>query len=210
MTVTDGVEEEQEAKRLWEGHYRQSSTCGIPWGEDRPSAQLVELVESSSGNRGLALDMGTGSGDNAIYLAQHGFGCSGLDISETAVRRARDKAARVGVFCEFTVADATRLPYADNTFALVFDRGCFHSISLQQRGGFVNGVHRVLKPRGKYLLICFGIRSHRRFDSPLLLSSEDIRGLFAPFFKINRIEEIADGRTGVGSHLLCALLEKPP
>jgi 2-polyprenyl-3-methyl-5-hydroxy-6-metoxy-1,4-benzoquinol methylase len=94
VTVTDGVEEEREAKRLREGHYWQSSTCGIPWEEGRPSAQLVELVESSSDERKFALDMGTGSGDNAIYLAQNGFGCSGLDFSEAAVRRARDKAGR--------------------------------------------------------------------------------------------------------------------
>jgi len=108
------------------------------------------------------------------------------------------------------VANATELPYADNTSTLVFDRGCFHSISLKERGVFVEGVHRVLKPRGKYLLICFGMKSQRRFESPLLLSSEDIRSLFAPLFRIDRMEEIPAGRRGVGSYFLSILMEKNP
>ena len=67
MAMPDRLDEEREAKRLWEGYHRQSAISGIPWEEGRPSAQLVELAESGPGEGGFALDMGTGSGDNAIY-----------------------------------------------------------------------------------------------------------------------------------------------
>jgi len=167
-------------------------------------------VESGRLEKGPALDIGTGSGDNAIYLAQQGFACSGIDISEAAITHATEKAAQAGVTCEFTVGNSTELPYADNTFTLVFDRGCFHSISPQNRKVFIEGVHRVLKPRGKYLLICFGIGSHQRFESPFLLSSEDIQSLFIPLFKVDYIKEMPDGRHGFGSYFLSVLMEKKP
>ena len=206
--MTDKLVETQQAKHKWESYYKQSPVNKLPWEEGRPSAQLVELIESNLLQKGLALDIGTGSGDNAIYLTQQGFACSGIDISEAAIRQATKKAAQAGVACEFTVGNSTELPYADNTFTLVFDRGCFHSISPQKRKSFIEGVHRILKPRGKYLLICFGMKSHRRFESALLLSSEDIQTLFTPLFKVEYIKEIPDGRRGFGSYLLSVLMEK--
>lgn len=208
--MTNKSEERQEAKHQWESYYRQLPVNKLPWEEGRPSPQLVELIESNLLQKGPALDIGTGSGDNAIYLAQQGFACSGIDISEAAIRHATGKAAQAGVTCEFTVGDSTELPYADNTFTLVFDRGCFHSISPQKRKVFIEGVHRVLKPRGKYLLFCFGIQSHRRFESAFLLSSEDIQSLFIPLFKVDYIKEIPDGRHGSGSHFLSVLMGKEP
>jgi ubiquinone/menaquinone biosynthesis C-methylase UbiE len=154
--------------------------------------------------------MGTGSGDNAIYLAQQGFAYYGIDISETAIRRAAEKAVQAGVTCEFTAGNATELPYADNMFNLVLDRGCFHSIPLQKRKAFIEGVNRVLRLGGKYLLICFGKIYSRRFESPSLLSSKDIQSLFTPLFKINYVKEIPNNRRGFGGLFLSLLMGKRP
>lgn len=208
--MSEELKEILEAKSQWESYYRRCPFKELPWGEGRPSPQMVELIRSGLIEKGTALDMGTGSGDNAIYLAQQGFACYGIDISETAIRRAAEKTGQAGVTCEFTAGNATELPYADNTFNLVFDRGCFHSIPLQKRKAFIEGVHRVLKPGGKYLLICFGKISNRRFESPFLLSSEDIQSLFVPLFEIDYIKEIPDGRHGFGGLFLSVLMEKRP
>lgn len=208
--VSDELKETQQARHQWGSYYKQSPVIEIPWEEGSPSAQLVKLMESGLLEKGPALDIGTGSGDNAIYLAQHGFACYGIDISEAAIRRAIEKTAQAGVTCEFMVGNATELPYADNMLTLVFDRGCFHSIPLQKRKAFMESVHRVLKLGGKYLLICFGKVSNRRFESTLLLSSQDIQSLFTPLFKIDCIKEITDGRRGFGGLFLLVLMEKRP
>jgi len=59
-----------------------------------PDPMLVEIVESDAIAPGRTLEVGCGTGTNAIYLAQHGFEVVGVDISPLAVDKARDKAHR--------------------------------------------------------------------------------------------------------------------
>lgn len=62
--------------------------------------QILSLVP---GRR--ALDLACGEGRNSIYLAQHGFDVTGVDISPRGLERARSQAAQVGVSVEFVEAD---------------------------------------------------------------------------------------------------------
>jgi 2-polyprenyl-3-methyl-5-hydroxy-6-metoxy-1,4-benzoquinol methylase len=64
-----------------------------PWvGQAR--SELVQLVESGELLPGRAIDLGCGEGDNAIFLAQHGFQVTGIDFSPAAIDKARAKAVR--------------------------------------------------------------------------------------------------------------------
>jgi len=48
------------------------------------------------------------------------------------------------------------LPFQDGGFDFVFDMGCFHHVTVEDRERFIQGVYRVLKPtEGLYLLTCF-------------------------------------------------------
>ena len=47
--------------------------------------------------RGKALDIATGEGRNAVFLAQHGFEVDAIDISEMGLRKARKLAREKGV-----------------------------------------------------------------------------------------------------------------
>ena len=138
-------EDKTEQAQHWESVYRQTPLAELPWEEGKPSAELVKLVESGAVEKGPALDICCGSGNNAIYLAQQGFTCYGIDISPTAVSYARKKATKEGATCSLTAGNALDLPYPDNTFTLVFDRGCFHSQAPEPRERFIKGVYRVLK-----------------------------------------------------------------
>ena len=72
-----------------------------------PSKFLARSVERVcalvAGRR--ALDIACGEGRNAIFLAQHGFQVSAIDISELGVERGRARAEQVGVSVDFIVAD---------------------------------------------------------------------------------------------------------
>ena len=72
---------------------------------------------------GRTLEIGCGTGTNAIFLAQHGFDVLGIDISEVAVEKARAKAQGR---CRFEVVDFLVAAPAGGPFQFVFDRGCFH------------------------------------------------------------------------------------
>lgn len=105
--------------------------------------------------KGASLDVCCGSGNNAVYLARKGFDCYGIDISWTAIGYAREKIAAEGRKCELLKGNVLELPYPDSTFTLVFDRVCFHSQHPAERKTYVAGIFRVIKPSGKYLLLCF-------------------------------------------------------
>src|SRR5215510_5790258 len=93
----------------------------LPWDTGTPDPQLVEMVESGAIAPGRTLEIGCGTGTNAIFLAQRGFSVLGIDISEIAVSQAQAKARGL---CRFEVVDfLTRSP-AGGPFEFVFDRGC--------------------------------------------------------------------------------------
>lgn len=192
-----------ETRRYWDSIYQQPLEQ-IPWEAGAPSAELVELIESSVVEKGPALDICCGTGNNASYLAKQGFACYGIDISPTAIDLARKKAAREGVNCQLIEGNASRLPYPDSAFTLVFDRGCFHSMSPEDRAAFISGLHRVLRPGGKYKLSCFSKKDHADTGLPHSFSPQDIRHYFSRLFRIHYIREV----TRHGNRFLSVLMEK--
>jgi len=198
----------EENKDRWDRFYRERPLKEVPWDEGTPSSELVKLVESGVVEKGAALDIGCGSAHNAIYLARQGFTCYGIDISPTAIEYGKEQATKAGISCALTSGNALKLPYSDSTFTLVFDRGCFHAIAPEDRQTFISGIHRVLKPSGKYQLICFSSRDHPGFGVTHSFSPEDIRLLFSSLFKIHYIREISGKEAGTDVHFLSAIMEK--
>ena len=95
------------------------------------------------------LDVGCGVGITACYIAKE-YGCKvvGIDISETMVKRSKERAKRKGVEdkVEFRVADAQDLPFKDNLFDAVVSESVNAFIEDKQKA--VNEYKRVLKPGG--------------------------------------------------------------
>jgi SAM-dependent methyltransferase len=110
--VTDDFGEE-----YWEDRYRRHAEHG----SRRPSPQLVAEVADLP--PGTALEAGCGEGANAVWLARSGWRVTAVDISATALRRAREYAASVGAGVEgridWVVADLTVAPPVTQSFDLV-------------------------------------------------------------------------------------------
>jgi cyclopropane fatty-acyl-phospholipid synthase-like methyltransferase len=125
-----------------------------PWvGQAR--SELVKLVELGELLPGRAIDLGCGEGDNAIFLAQHGFQVTGIDFSPTAIDKARAKAREAGSEVEFLVDDLTRLSKVTGEFDLIVDYGTFDDLSVQDRAAYVDQVSSLAKPGARFLLWCF-------------------------------------------------------
>jgi SAM-dependent methyltransferase len=110
--------------RLWDAMYRGSPSWELGGADPVLCAALDERLLTP----GLALDVGCGTGDNAIELARRGFDVVAIDVSERALRRAREKADVARVSVEFIAADAASLPLADR-FDLIVDRGLLMSLA---------------------------------------------------------------------------------
>lgn len=89
---------------------------------------LRALDDRGIAGPGRALDVGCGTGDNAIELARRGFEVSAIDVAERALARAREKADRAGLRVEFRLADVTRLDDDEGPFDLIVDRGLLMSL----------------------------------------------------------------------------------
>src|SRR5438132_7135178 len=103
----------------WDARYAAGE---LPWDTGIPDPQLVELVTAGVIAPGRALEVGCGTGTNALWLAQHGFEVLGVEVSPRAVDKAR---ARAGSACRFEVRDFLAERPAER-YDFVFDRGCFH------------------------------------------------------------------------------------
>ncbi|WP_353808757.1 class I SAM-dependent methyltransferase [Agromyces sp. SYSU T00194] len=97
----------------WDASYADSEQR---W-SGRPNPQLVaELADHAPGT---ALDVGSGEGGDAVWLAQHGWTVTGLDLSSVAIERARRAAAGAGVAVEWLVGSIADGPLPGRTFDLV-------------------------------------------------------------------------------------------
>ncbi|AEV85204.1 ubiquinone/menaquinone biosynthesis methyltransferase ubiE [Actinoplanes sp. SE50] len=114
----------------YDERYRSGNT---PWEIGKPQPALTALLEH--GVRGpKVLDLGCGTGDLACTLARRGYHVTGIDISPTAIERARQKAA--GLTATFHVQDATKLDLPNKPFDTIFDSGLLHN--LHRNGGPVD------------------------------------------------------------------------
>lgn len=143
-----------DVERDWDDLYRADLNT-IPWEAGKASLDLVRLVESGRFPEGKVLDVGCGTGSDAIYLAEQGREVTAVDVSDVALGLARAKAERAGVRVTFLRAATPDLPFPDDTFDAVTDRGVYHLFDRRGRRAHAMAVARVLKPDGIYLMTCF-------------------------------------------------------
>lgn len=177
--------------------YRRGMT---PWDTNVSPPELVRVVTGPGAlPPGVALDIGCGTGTNAIFLAQHGWQVTALDFAAPAIQRAQVKyaaAQRTGISgsARFVRGDATRLEAlgVQNTAMLLFDLGCLHGIPAAQRPAYAAGAARAAAPGALYLLYAFAPDPERGMG----LSETDVRALFAPAFALEQVETGTDPGRG--------------
>jgi SAM-dependent methyltransferase len=97
-----------------------------PWDTGKPEPLLVEFVTSRGIAPARTLEIGAGTGTNAIWLAERGFDVLGVDVSSLAVEIARAKIKKRDLRCRSETLDCLGVSVPDGSFQFVFDRGCLH------------------------------------------------------------------------------------
>ena len=97
-----------------------------------------------------ALDIGTGTGQFAVYLARGGFDVTGIDISAAMIAEARRYAADLRLQIDFMTGDAESLDFADRTFDVVVSRNLLWTLPRPHQA--LMEWRRVLKPGGRLML----------------------------------------------------------
>jgi cyclopropane fatty-acyl-phospholipid synthase-like methyltransferase len=173
----------QPPRRDFEASYREGDA---PWDIGRPQAEIVALAEAGLVT-GSVLDIGCGTGENALYLAAHGLDVWGVDVVPAAIGQARAKArARDLPASRFLAHDALRLEELGMTFDTVVDSGLFHALDDRERVLYVASLRGVLRPGGLVHVLCFSDRQQGGWG-PRRVSRAELRSAFAPGWKVRRI-----------------------
>jgi SAM-dependent methyltransferase len=125
-----------------------------PW-DIGPRKELVELVESGRIRPCKAIDLGSGTASNCIFLAQHGFDVTGVDYAQAAIELGRKRAQEAGVNVNFVVDDLTNLRHINGTFDLLVDYGTLDDLVPGDRDLYVKNVLPLTHAGSQFLLYCF-------------------------------------------------------
>lgn len=157
----------------------------IPWDHGMPDANLVNTVLHWPVPKCKALDIGCGTGDNAIWLARQRFTVTACDISPTAIGKAKVKAKEAGIACTFLVADFLADDIPNAPFGCVFDRGCLHTVdAVEERGQFVDNVSSHLEAGGLWLTLAGNADEPPREVGPPRLTASELVATVEPSFEI--------------------------
>lgn len=161
-----------------------------PWVIGKPQPVVTDLLAEGA-FAGRMLDLGCGTGENAVLLAKAGLEVVGVDIVAAPLEIARQKAADAGLENNVTFmnASALDLPEELGTFDTVLDSATFHVFSDADRARYVASVARRLRSGGRLYLICFS-EAETRDGGPRRLSKADIYASFAGEWKIEAIDAV--------------------
>ncbi len=164
--------------------------------------RLLELIDVENLDGKSILDVGCGIGQYSVFFALKGAIVTAFDISPVGIEQARKLAKVNGVeeTCHFEVANASSMPYADETYDMIIYHEVLHHAIKYPR--VREETLRVLKPGGR-VVISETLRGNallslaRRFSmageeakGDVILEVEDLRG-FAKGFNAYRIEPMS-------------------
>ena len=124
-----------------------------PWDTGITPPELIEFMDGHPPGR--ALDLGCGTGTNAIALAKRGWQVTGVDFARSALRAARSKAKTAGVQVNFHYADVSKLTGISGPFNLVLDIGCFHGLPATAKTRYLANLDHLLSAEGSFMLYAF-------------------------------------------------------
>ena len=165
ITLYERTEMSTDTPNFWNDMWLDIEDCGS--GSDEI---LVDHVGNLKPRR--ALEIGCGTGGNAIWLSRQGWLVTAVDFSSVAVEKGMQAAAEQGAEVKFVVADAsTYVPHGRYDLITSF----YIQLFPEQRAAMLNTMSEALAPGGTLLFV-----SHDKSGSPSGWSEEDLLSLTTP------------------------------
>lgn len=166
-------------------------TGNLPWDTGSRDKHLEQVINEHGIPPCSVLELGAGTGSDAVWLAEKGFRVTAVDASSTAVDMARRKASGSGVNITFVLADVLKDDIPSGPFDFVFDRGCFHIFDPpEERARLAEIIRDRLVPEGYWFSLIGSPDGPKRENGPPRRSILDIASAVEPWFEIVSIKAI--------------------
>jgi SAM-dependent methyltransferase len=167
-----------------------------PW-ERRPIPSLWQrIVEGSDAlPPGRALDVGCGTGRDAVYLAKRGWKVTAVDGVEEALAKARQRAAQEGVQVQWIAGDVSDLAGLglEPGYTLLYDFGCIHGLPDAARASALDALTRLAAPEATLVVVAF--KRGRRMILPRGIDKEELTDLLGDAWELVGVESVVDAST---------------
>ena len=171
----------------WDVHYEAELP---PWETGRPSSELGRVLAEERIGPCRVIDLGCGSGINAVWLAGRGFEVTGVDFNRLAIEKARLRASGAGVAVRFLLADLLKFPGGEDPYPFFFDRGCYHVVRNDDLEAYLETLRRITAPGSMGLLLTGNAKApSEKGQGPPVVSEEEIRRELGRNFEIVGLRE---------------------
>ncbi len=171
----------------WNQRY---STGNTPWDSGEVSKELIRVLTEERIAPCRMLELGCGTGTNAIHLAQNGFEVTAIDVAPLALEQGRNKARQAGVNVDFREVDVLRAPELGAPFPLIFDRGLYHSVRTVDLWRFLQTMSCVSQVGGLYLTLTGNANDPADEDKgPPRVHAHELCQELAPLFHVLQLRE---------------------
>ncbi len=159
----------------------------IPWDSGRISTELVRILDAGALKGRTALEIGCGTGLNAIELARRGFQVTAVDLVEQPITEARERAKKANVAIDFRVADVLKDDLG-GPYDVLFDRGVYHVLRQIDLTGFQKVLEKVTRPESLWFCLAGNAKEDHEQGPPVVTEAE-IRAEWEPLFEILELRE---------------------
>ncbi len=170
----------------WDTIYREGTPV---WETGEPSAELIRFLDEKRIGRGSALDVGCGTGADAIYMVRRGLEVTAVDSSPTAIERARVRAEQKDALPRFVLADFFEFAHGAGNFDLVYDSGFYHYVRHIDLDRYLDALWRVTRP-GTYYLTLAAAPGESMEGAPPPVSKRQLYDELGRLFEVIRLEQI--------------------
>jgi methyl halide transferase len=158
-------------------NYKRGET---PWDSGQPDAELLRVLDSGQLSGKTLLEIGCGTGTNAVELARRGFDVVAIDSVAQAVEAARKKAAAANVKIDFRTGDALSADLG-GPYDVIFDRGVYHYLRRVDLKNYQALLQRVTRPGSIYFSLAGNAKEQTEYGPPRVHEHEirvELEGLF--------------------------------
>jgi SAM-dependent methyltransferase len=183
----------------WDTAYRGGTP---PWDAGRPHAELSRVLDEYRLRPETVLEIGCGSGADAVVLAKRRFEVTAVDCSPIAIERSRLRAEQLDAVARFVLDDIFDFAHSAGQFDLVYDAGFYHSVRQVNLEKYLDALWRVTRP-GSYYLCLAGAPSEPADEGPPQVTEDEIHNELGRLFEFvhlrpARLESANPGQTFAG------------